>query len=64
MWISRDRGRHPAIFRMLVGENARCRRQNGERLIHGNPSCAECVHCSNVIHAEKFHPTFTPAASL
>jgi hypothetical protein len=37
MWISRDPGRRPAIFHMLIRDNARRRWQNGECLIHGNP---------------------------
>jgi hypothetical protein len=37
MWISRDPGRRPAIFHMLVRDNAGRRWQNGECRIHGNP---------------------------
>jgi hypothetical protein len=54
MWISRDPGRRPAIFHMLIRDNARRRWQNGECLIHGNPPLCG-LHYSNGIRPEKFH---------
>jgi hypothetical protein len=60
MRITREPGRGPVVFRMLraIRANPRSHRQNGECLLHGT-TCANCVHCSNVVRMEKFRHSET-----